>query len=70
MDATGENRSLWCAPGLSALNNTVVLARFAALAHIFSWRKIAFHLMRPRDWGSRGVRGDDLVWIRRNVSAV
>jgi len=39
------NHLLRCTSGFSALNNTFVLARSAALAHILARREVAFHLM-------------------------
>lgn len=52
---------IWGTSGFSALNNTVVLARFAALAHVLAWRKITFHLetlaIRARSGKSVGGPG-------------
>ena len=71
MDATGGGyRSLWRTSGFSAFDNTFVLARPAALAHVLTRREIAFHLMSARDWGFWGVR--ELSWqtqVGRKVSA-
>jgi len=49
--------SLRCTSGFPALNNTSVLARFAALAHILARREVAFHLM-GHEIGVSGVTGD------------
>ena len=65
VDATGEggeeeggDGSLWGASGFSAFDNTVVLARFAALAHVLAWRKITFHLMEhTKIGGAKGFSG-------------
>lgn len=64
MGATGEgggeggDGSLWGTSGLSAFDNTVVLARFAALAHVLAWRKITFHLMEhTKIGGAKGFSG-------------
>ena len=42
-----NDSSLWCTPGFSALNNTVMLALSAALAHVLTGRKITLHLISP-----------------------
>jgi len=69
MDATGGGyRSLWRTSGFSAFDNTFVLARPAALAHVLTRREIAFHLTSARDWDVRGCSGDELAiadWTNR-----
>ena len=47
----GDRSLFWRTSGFSAFDNTFVLARPAALAHVLTRREIAFHLISARDWG-------------------
>ena len=42
------DRSLWRNSGLLAFNNAVLLACLTALAHVFTRKKKAFHLIEVR----------------------
>ena len=43
-----RDRSLWRTSRLSAFNNAVMLAYLTALAHVFTRKKKAFHLIEIR----------------------
>jgi hypothetical protein len=51
----GGEDSLWHTSWFSALDNTVVLAQFAVLAHALARRKIMFHLIAHTISGVIGV---------------
>jgi hypothetical protein len=51
-----KDGSLWCTSSALTLNNTVMLAVSAAVAHVLIRRKITLHLISPRNCDVRDDR--------------